>query len=78
MKVSVLALKNWCTESITPLAWQRVVIKTLPDLRDNGGFSLEQLEDPDQSVEFKDKEISVINGALKDLYDLNIPDKILS
>ena len=77
MKVSAIALKNWCTESITPLAWQRIVIKCLNDLRDNTGYNLAQLEEPDQNMQFTDKEINIVNAALSDLYDLEIPEEIM-
>lgn len=76
MKVSALALKNWCTESITPLAWQRIVIKCLNELRDHTGYNLAQLEEPDQNMKLEDKAYTIVNAALGDLYDLEIPEEI--
>ena len=77
MKMNLVALKNWCTETITPLAWQRIVIKVLPELRD-GGYGLSQLENPTDDMFFKEKEISVVKSAINDLYSLEIPEEIYS
>ncbi len=77
MKVNLVALKSWCTETITPLAWQRVVIKVLPELRDSG-YGLTQLENPSDEMFFKGDEVGTVQTAISDLYGLQIPDEILA
>ena len=77
MKVNLVALKSWCTETITPLAWQRVVIKVLPELRDSC-YGLTQLENPSDEMFFKGDEVGTVQTAISDLYGLQIPDEILA
>lgn len=76
MKIKVLVLKNWCTKNITPLAWQRVIIKTLPQLREKG-FELAQLEEPTPEMTFGEEEFGFFSGALDELYKISFPKEVL-
>ena len=75
MKIKVLTLKNWCNKNITPLAWQRVIIKLLPQLRSKG-FELSHLEDPQPELIFGDAELVLISGALNELYKISLPKEV--
>jgi len=75
MKIKVVTLKNWCTKNITPLAWQRVIIKLLPQLRTRG-FELNQLEEPPDELIFSDAELALVSDALNELYKISLPKEV--
>ena len=66
MKLKILILKDWCTKNITPLAWQRIVLKILPQLRENG-FDLYELENPSEELHFGEAEFDLFTQTLKKL-----------
>lgn len=76
MKIKALILKNWCNKNITPLAWQRIIIKILPQLRDKG-FSLEDLENPQADHVFGDTEFGLFANTLESLYNISFPKEVL-
>lgn len=76
MKIKVATLKNWCNKNITPLAWQRVVIKILPAMREKG-FELEELENPGDNHFFQDAEFKLFAETLNDLYKITFPKEVL-
>ena len=76
MKIRLLVLKNWCNKNITPLAWQRIVLRILPQLRDRG-FDLYDLENPDETQYFGDTEFGYFTGALEGMYGITFPKEIL-
>ena len=76
MKLKILILKNWCTKNITPLAWQRIVLKILPQLRENG-FDLSELENPDEEMHFGEAEFGLFTQTLENMYGMTFPKKIL-
>lgn len=76
MKIKVLTLKNWCNKSITPLAWQRIIIKILPELRDKG-FELNQLEEPTPDMTFGEDEFQLFTSSLDAVYKIEFPKEVL-
>jgi hypothetical protein len=76
MKIKILLLKTWSNKTITPLAWQRIVIKSLNEFR-SMGHELRTLEEPNNEVTFGDKEYDIFAKSLKDLYDMKFPEEIL-
>ena len=76
MKIKILILKTWCNKTITPLAWQRVVIKGLPEFRTKG-HELSSLEEPGANDFFGDAEYAVFTRILGELYSLSFPKEIL-
>jgi len=75
--VKAVNFKNWCTENISPQAWNRIVLKTLPALRANG-LELKTMENPDDSLMLDEPVLQVLNGALQELYQLQVEAEILS
>lgn len=67
-KVSVL--KNWCEEELTPLAWQRALVRTLPALREFG-YELDNLQNPTNDTRIDTAYYRVICVALSELYNTN-------
>ncbi len=76
MKIKILLLKTWCEKTITPLAWQRIVIRSLHDFRAKG-HELSTLEEPSAEDYFGEGEYAVFEKALKELYDLSFPNEII-
>jgi len=76
MKIKILILKTWCNKTITPLAWQRVVIKGLPEFRTKG-YELSSLEEPAAEIFFGDAEFAIFSRILGELYSLTFPKEIL-
>ncbi|PIB34954.1 hypothetical protein BFP72_05885 [Reichenbachiella sp. 5M10] len=76
MKIKVLTLKNWCNNNITPLAWQRIIIKILPELR-NKGFELDELEEPASDRLFQEEEFKLFAEALNTIYNITFPKEVM-
>ena len=76
MKIKLISLKNWCTANITPLAWQRIVLKILPQLRERG-FNLSDLEDPNPDQSFGEEEFKLFTATLEAMYGITFPKEII-
>ncbi|MEQ6120909.1 hypothetical protein [Reichenbachiella sp. MALMAid0571] len=76
MKLKILILKNWCTKNITPLAWQRIVLKILPQLREKG-FDLSELENPSEERYFGEAEFGLFTQTLESMYGMTFPKEVL-
>lgn len=76
MRIKVVTLKNWCNKSITPLAWQRVIIKILPEMRERG-FELQSLEEPTPDLVFGDEEFKLFASSLDTVYKITFPKEVL-
>ncbi|MCV9386448.1 hypothetical protein [Reichenbachiella ulvae] len=58
------------------MAWQRIIIKVLPELREKG-FELEELEEPSPERAFKEEEFKLFSDALNSLYNISFPKEVL-
>ncbi len=76
MAMKVENCKNWCEENISPMAWPRVVLKVIPDVRDLG-LTIKDLENPVPGMELDDSVFEKCNAALKGLYEMEFPQDIL-
>ncbi len=76
MKIKLTILKNWCTKNITPLAWQRIVLKLLPQLREKG-FDLSELENPTDDHFFSEEEFGLFAQTLESMYSITFPKEVL-
>lgn len=63
--------KNWCIDNITPQAWPRIVLKSIPELRDMG-FDVSGLQDPTDDLEVSDEALSILNKWMDHLYELQV------
>lgn len=71
MKLKIL--KDWANQNISPLAWQRIVMRKLPEMRQSG-FYLHTLTD---EAELKLDLIMILDSALGELYQEKFPSDIL-
>lgn len=65
--IKVSELKQWCEDELTPLAWQRALVRTLPCMREHG-YELDQLQYPEEEVRINDAYFQAILKTLSELY----------
>lgn len=63
----VAALKQWCENELTPLAWQRALVRTLPALREHG-YDLDELQYPEAEMRINQTYFQLILNTLSKLY----------
>lgn len=73
--IKVINCKNWCEENITPMAWPRVVLRIVPELRQKG-YSVKEMENPTDDVTVDEETFKLINGALMTIYEMEIPQTV--
>ena len=75
--IKAVNFKNWCDTNITPQAWPKVVLKSIPGLRsedmDEAG-----LQDPHSEQILTSVQFDILNSALKELYGVSIELKVVS
>lgn len=63
----VAVLKKWCEEELTPMAWQRALIRTVPTLREHG-YDFDALQHPTKETRINTAYYRVICVTLAELY----------
>lgn len=63
----VSELKKWCENELTPLAWQRALVRTLPAMREFD-YDLDELQYPDDEMRIKQGYFQLICITLSKLY----------
>jgi len=71
MKIEAKKIKEWCDEKLSPVAWQRIVVKVSPEFRGTG-LNLKNLTDPDNSVLLDDAQYNVIKQAIEATYSTQL------
>lgn len=66
-------LKSWIDAKASPFAWQRIVLKLLPDFKKEGFFLHTIKEESNISRSLADK----IRDTLFEMYKLTIPNELL-
>lgn len=69
-------IKNWCDETITPMAWQRVVVKNL-DVFKSKGWGLAELSNPDDTIVLDASIVETVKATIKELYQMEVPESVL-
>jgi hypothetical protein len=75
--VKAINFKNWCTENISPQAWARIVLKSLPALRGEG-LELNALDNPDSGMVLSDGAMAILSQTLEELYQMKIENEVLT
>jgi hypothetical protein len=73
---NALSIKKWCDENISPVAWQRVVMKNL-DLFRTKSLGLAELETPASSINLDTELIESIKKTIQELYKMELPVAVL-
>jgi hypothetical protein len=71
MKISAKKIQEWSNEVISSVAWQRIVLKALPQLREEG-FELSDLLNP-ADVMLSQRSFEVIAATIEELYQADVP-----
>ena len=69
--MQALIIKQWCDENITPVAWQRVTMKILSHLREQG-FKLGDLENPSESLILAPETVALIKNTILEMYQIEV------
>ncbi|MDX1904719.1 MAG: hypothetical protein SFU27_11220 [Thermonemataceae bacterium] len=67
MKISVAKIQTWCNDNVSPVAWQRVVLKVLPELKGQS-YELSDLLNPSQDLSLDDSSLELFGKAIFELY----------
>lgn len=73
--MKAIKIKNWCLANITPQSWSRIVLRTLPQLREHG-LDLKEVENPDDKLVLSDDVMEILEAAMDDLYQLKIDEEV--
>jgi hypothetical protein len=71
MKVSAEKIKEWSNQEISPIAWQRIIVKALPQLREEG-LEFSDLMNPTNLV-LSGKAFEVVASVVEELYQVELP-----
>ncbi|MFT5618610.1 MAG: hypothetical protein ACI85I_001845 [Arenicella sp.] len=72
--MKLIQIKVWLNENITPLAWQRVVMRKLPEMREQGLFYHTLTDEAELNREM----VSILNEGLKEVYQKELPKEIFN
>ena len=74
--MNALKIKNWCDANITPMAWQRVVMKNLDSFKMKG-WGISEMSNPDESINLDAAMTEAVKATIKELYQMEIPEAVL-
>lgn len=69
-------IKNWCDENITPMAWQRIVMKNL-DVFKAKGWGLAEMNNPNDAIVLDATTAEAVKATIKELYQVELPEGVL-
>lgn len=75
--VKAINFKNWCLENISPQSWSRIVLKTVPALREQG-LDWKEIENPSDDLVLDDQTLEILKGGLDQIYQMSIETETLS
>ncbi|MEM9982150.1 MAG: hypothetical protein AAF734_06625 [Bacteroidota bacterium] len=73
--MQIIKIKEWCDANITPMAWQRVALKILPDLREQN-ISLSEIQNPNDSLVIENRYVIQIDNIIQELYEVELPKEL--
>jgi hypothetical protein len=74
--VKAINFKNWCLDNISPQSWSRIVLKTVPELRESG-IDWKDIENPSDDMELDEKTINILKGGLDQIYQMQVETESL-
>jgi hypothetical protein len=77
MKVKAIDFKKWCMDNISPLAWSRLVLNVLPELRQLG-HNLSDIENPSEQLTLGENELKALEKAMQGLYKMELPSEVIN
>lgn len=64
-------------DNITPQSWPRIVLKSIPELRDIG-VDVSGLQEPSDDLELSDEALSILNKWMDELYELQVKEDMIA
>ncbi|MFN3315241.1 MAG: hypothetical protein ACK40K_00360 [Raineya sp.] len=74
--MNAIKIKNWCDENITPMAWQRIVMKNL-DVFKAKGWGLGEMNNPNEAIVLDAKMIDAVKATVREMYQIELPESVL-
>jgi len=71
MKVSAKKIQEWSNQELSPVAWQRIVVKALPQLREEG-LELSDLMNP-TSLVLSETAFAIVASVIEEMYQVELP-----
>ncbi len=71
MKIEAYKVKEWCDKNLSPVAWQRIVVKVSPEFR-GSGLTIKDLTNPEKSIQLDDAQYEVIKNAIQVTYEVEM------
>lgn len=68
MKIEAIKIKEWCDSNLSPVAWQRIIVKVSPQFR-GSGLKLSDLLNPTEAVLLDDNGYKIIKTAVEETYE---------
>lgn len=75
--MNALKIKNWCDANITPMAWQRIVMKNL-DIFKAKGWGVSEMNNPNESIILDAAMLEAVKATIRELYQMEVPEVVLS
>ncbi|WP_448529123.1 hypothetical protein [Raineya sp.] len=75
--MNALKIKEWCDANITPMAWQRIVMKNL-DLFKAKGWGLAEANSPNAAMILDTAMVEAIKNSIKEMYQMELPESVLA
>ncbi|MCP4459750.1 MAG: hypothetical protein GY816_17265 [Cytophagales bacterium] len=69
--------KNWCNQNISPQAWSRIVLRSIPEIR-KIGLEMKDLDEPKDNLNLDEDVMKLLSKSLDDLYQMKIESEVLS
>jgi len=77
MTLSAEKMVHWCNDNVSPVAWQLVVIKALPQLRAHG-LELSDLMNPTATLMLPEDAFKTLASCIEELYQTQLMAKYVS
>ena len=72
MKLALV--KDWINHNLSPFAWQRVLMRKFPEIRDAGYFFHTLTDDTELPTDIR----NLLSDATKELYQTPLPQEFLT
>lgn len=70
--MDAFSIKGWCDNTLSPMAWSRVLTRLLPYLNQKG-FFFQDLQEPKEGTVLPPDVINEIRATIHEIYQENMP-----
>jgi len=69
--MKVILIKKWCDEQLSPLAWQRIVMKNF-DVFKSIDWGITELSNPNEDMEISEDLLDIVMQTVRELYKVDL------